>query len=217
MTRIVLGTASPRRRRLFEWLGLPFEITSIDTPEDMNTPLAADPPALAEHLAAEKAHALLSRGDCDDALILCFDTIVVHEGTVLGKPADLDDAWRMLRGLSGRAHQVITGVAVLTSDRENARTFSVTTNVQMKTLADGDIRAWMSRGEFMGCAGAYNIEGQVAEVDHDECYHNVAGMPLCHLYALLTKERGLKAASPVDPCDRTLGRTCRLGPKVTGG
>ncbi|MDA3935285.1 MAG: Maf family protein, partial [Actinomycetota bacterium] len=180
-TRVVLATASPRRRRLFQWLGLPFEITSIDTPEDMDTPLAADPQGLAEHLAAEKAAALLARGDANDALVLCFDTIVVHNGAVLGKPVDVDDAWRMLRSLSGCSHQVVTGVALLKTAQETVRKCSVTTEVRMKTLADDDIRTWMARGEFMGCAGAYNIEAQVAQVDADECFHNVAGMPLCHL------------------------------------
>jgi hypothetical protein len=93
----------------------------------------------------------------------------------------------------------------------------------MKPLSDCRIEAWMAMGEFMGCAGAYNIEGQVAEVTADECYQNVAGLPLCHLYAELTRrtddERGGCAAdvlptSPVASCDAALGRACRLGPKL---
>jgi septum formation protein len=123
----------------------------------------------------------------------------------------------MLRSLSGCSHQVVTGVALLKTAQETVRKCSVTTEVRMKTLADDDIRTWMARGEFMGCAGAYNIEAQVAQVDADECFHNVAGMPLCHLHAALSEELGGGPISPVDRCDRALGRTCLLGPTVVGG
>ena len=92
--------------------------------------------------------------------MLCFDTIVVHDGAVLGKPRDEPDAWRMLRALSGRTHEVVTGVAVLCPDETAPRTFAVTTKVTMKPLTDCQIEAWMAMGTFMGCAGAYNIEAR---------------------------------------------------------
>jgi len=130
----------------------------------------------------------------------------------------------MLRGLSGRTHEVVTGVALLPADATEPHTFSVTTEVQMKPLDDAAMEAWMASGEFMGCAGAYNIEAQVASVTEDECFQNVAGLPLCHLYAALAGESGLAAAhdagaptSPVAACDGALRRSCRLGPKVTAG
>lgn len=202
------------------WLGVPFSSAEVDTPEDLDSPLAADPRALAEHLAAEKASEARALGLGADSLIACFDTIVVHDGEILGKPIDLDDAWRMLRSLSGREHQVVTGCALVCPDG-STRVFSVTTDVVMKQLDDDGIRAWMAHGEFMGCAGAYNIEGQVAEVSLDECHQNVAGLPLCHLYAELTGPQiagclGSTPRSPVVPCDAALGRCCRLGPSVTG-
>ncbi len=219
-SRIVLASQSPRRRRLLEWLELPYEADAVDTPEDLSSPLASDPPALAASLAAEKAQAARVEGLADDALVLCFDTVVAHDGEVLGKPRDVSDAWRMLRSLSGRTHQVVTGVAVLCPGDEEPRTFSVTTDVEMCSLTDCQIEAWMAMGTFMGCAGAYNIEAQVAQVTEDECYQNVAGLPLCHVYAAL---RELPAecvpgvpALPIATCDAALGRTCRLGPKVTG-
>ncbi len=220
---LLLASQSPRRRRLLEWLGLPFSATSVDTPEDLDTPLARDPAALAAALAAEKAAAVRLEGSGSRALVLCFDTIVVLDGGVLGKPRDLPDAWRMLRALSGRTHQVVTGVALSCSDEAAPRTFAVTTDVTMQALTDCRIEAWMAQGEFMGCAGAYNIEGQVAEVTADECYQNVAGLPLCHLYVELEREAargrggclaGVRPTVPVAACNAALGRTCRLGPRL---
>ncbi len=220
---LLLASQSPRRRRLLEWLGLPFSATAVDTPEELDTPLARDPAALAESLAAEKAAAVRSEGLDGDTLVLCFDTIVVLDGGVLGKPRDLPDAWRMLRALSGRTHQVVTGVALACPGEAGPRTFAVTTDVTMQSLTDCRIEAWMAQGEFMGCAGAYNIEGQVAEVTADECYQNVAGLPLCHLYVELEREAarysggclsGSRPTVPIAACDAALGRTCRLGPRL---
>lgn len=218
-TRLVLASQSPRRRRLLAWLGLPFDAEAVDTPEDLDSPLAADPAALAKHLAAEKAFAARAEGLGDDALLLCFDTIVVADGRVLGKPLDESDAWRMLRSLSGRTHEVVTGCAMLCPGADDPFDFSVTTRVRMHDLSDCAIEAWMAMGTYMGCAGAYNIEAQVASVGTDECYQNVAGLPLCHLYAALcelSRERcpDIEPASPVSACDAALGRTCELGPRV---
>lgn len=218
--RIVLASQSPRRRRLLEWLGAPYESTAVDTPEDLDSPLAADPASLAAHLAAEKVVAARDEGHAENALVLCFDTVVVHDGAVLGKPRDVPDAWRMLRSLSGRTHEVVTGCALLCPGDEEPTTFSVSTAVDMKALSDCQIEAWMAMGSFLGCAGAYNIEAQVASVTEDECYQNVAGLPLCHLLAAL-RERGDGCAadgfaSPIAACDAALERTCRLGPRVLG-
>ncbi|NTW29001.1 MAG: septum formation protein Maf [Coriobacteriia bacterium] len=215
---VVLASQSPRRRRLLGWLGIPFEVTSVDTPEELDSPLASDPQALACHLAAEKARAAHAEGHARGRLVLCFDTIVVLDDAVLGKPNDVVDAWRMLHALSGRTHSVVTGVALQCPDDAEPRTFAVTTAVDMKALSDTDIEVWMARGEFLGCAGAYNIEGQIAEVTADECYQNVAGLPLCHLYAELVREApGCLPAEPSVPiaaCDATLGRKCKLGPNI---
>ena len=223
---IVLASQSPRRRRLLRWLGLPFASTEVDTPEELDSPLAADPAALAISLATEKAvaaresgaAALAARGA--EPLVLCFDTIVVLDRTVLGKPSGVADAQRMLRALSGRTHEVVTGVAMLGPDDETARTFSVTTEVMMRDLDDSATDAWMAHGTFLGCAGAYNIEADVAEVNTCECYQNVAGLPLCHLYAALACDRELLGLLPCDPtppvtaCDAALERSCKLGPRV---
>jgi len=220
---IVLASQSPRRRRLLEWLSVPFVSTAVDTPEDLDSPLAQDPPALAQHLAAEKAIAARDDGHATRSLVLCFDTIVVLDGDLLGKPRDTPDAWRMLRALSGRTHQVVTGVAALTPDTPAPHAFSVTTDVVMKPLSDCQIEAWMAMGIYLGCAGAYNIEAQVAEVGVCDCYQNVAGLPLCHVYAALAGDRDLlrwlpsTPTSPVLACDAALQRRCELGPGVVEG
>lgn len=217
---ILLASQSPRRRRLLSWLGVDFEATEVDTPEDLDSPLASDPCALAEALAAEKAEAARETEAGTDALVLCFDTIVVHGGRLLGKPADDADAWRMLRELSGATHQVVTGCALACPGDPGPSTFSVVTHVTMRRLSDKQIAEWMSAGTYMGCAGAYNIEAQVADVTTEQCYQNVAGLPLCHLHAAL---RALPAecvphglVEPVARCDRELQRRCRLGPRLMG-
>lgn len=214
--RVLLASQSPRRRRLLEWLGVPYATTAVDTPEELDTPLAADPAALAASLAAEKAVASAEAGHAHDALVLCFDTVVVLDGAVLGKPADTADAWRMLRALSGRTHEVVTGVALLAPGASEPETFSVVTRVEMRELTDADIEEWMAHGTYLGCAGAYNIEAQVAEVGTGECFQNVAGLPLCHLYAALAERGGFGAAweAPVARCDAELARCCALGPRV---
>ncbi len=220
---LVLASQSPRRRRLLEWLSLPFTSTAVDTPEELDTPLASDPAALAAHLAAEKAVAARAAGHGAGALVLCFDTIVVLDGAVLGKPVDTADAWRMLRALSGRTHQVVTGVAALTPGLAQPRAFAVTTDVAMRTLGDATIEEWMAHGTFLGCAGAYNIEAQVAEVGLCDCFQNVAGLPMCHVYAALASDEELAAWLPAHPsvpiaaCDAALGRRCELGPQVVAG
>jgi MAF protein len=176
---------------------------------------------LATSLAAEKVEAARSLGLAERGVVACFDTVVVLEGEVLGKPRDIEDAWRMLRALSGRTHEVITGVALLPPGADGPRTFAVTTRVTMRSLSDSDIARWMQAGTFLGCAGAYNIEAQIAEVADDECYQNVAGLPLCHLFAELRDDPSLAESLPGIPqrpapaCDAALGRTCRLAARAT--
>lgn len=214
---IVLASASPRRRRLVAWLGLDTQALATDTTEDLTRPL--EPPALASALAAEKAvaaRALGARGT-----ILAFDTVVVHDGAVLGKPTDTGDARRMLKALSGGLHEVITGVAILGDGDPDPHTFPVGTPVRMRVLDDPGIDAWIAGDEALGCAGAYNIEHHLASVDDDQCFQNVAGLPLCHVYRELASGRaGLVPGGlvpPVKACDAALGRRCLLGPLVCAG
>lgn len=191
---------------------------STDTEEDLDSPLAADPPALAAALAREKAAAARAAGAYGP--VLAFDTIVVHEGRVLGKPADIAEAYEMLRSLSGRTHYVVTGVAVLPPGSAEAEAFAVTTPVRMRKLSEADIDVWAGRGELLGCAGAYNVESHLAEVDADQCFQNVAGLPLCHLYLALRRMRDALGTEepgvPNGPCDAARNTRCELGPRLIG-
>lgn len=217
---LLLASASPRRRRLIGWLGLPVDVTAVETPEELDSPLASDPPSLAVSIAAEKAEAAAGLA-APGQLVLACDTIVVHDGAILGKPDDLDDAYRMLRSLSGREHQVVTGVALLEAGMGWLHSFPVTTRVQMHELVDEDLDAWATKGELLGCAGAYNIESHLASVELTECYRNVAGLPLCHIYAALASgdvpavPRGLH--SPLQACDAERCVSCLLGRTLTEG
>jgi len=212
-TLITLASASPRRRRLLAWLGVDYTTTATDTPEDLTSPLRSVPTVLARSLAADKARAAAEAGDAPGVIVAC-DTIVVLDRAVLGKPADDEDAARMLRALSGRDHEVITGVATMAPGDDEPTTFAVTTTVTMLTLDDEMIAAWLARGEALGCAGAYNIEHHLGTVRTDQCYQNVAGLPLCHLYQRLTR-RGIEGMSePIEACDAACGRTCTLGPRA---
>ncbi|MDO8915064.1 MAG: Maf family protein [Coriobacteriia bacterium] len=212
--QLLLASASPRRRRLLAMLGAPYEITSVDTPEDLDSPLKGVPPVLARSIAAEKALAARVEAD-ENTTVLAFDTIVVADRRILGKPADLDDAFAMLRLLSGRTHDVITGVAFQLPGMLEPRTFAVTTPVLMRELSEDDMRAWADKGELLGCAGAYNIESHLASVEADQCFHNVTGMPLCHLYRALVRDGYSGLTSPVAACDAARCTTCELGPLVT--
>lgn len=209
--RLLLASASPRRRRLLTWLGAPFRVTSADVDEDITRDM---PPALlAQRIAAEKAVAARTAEDAGEVVVTC-DTIVVLDGRVMGKPLDIDDAWRMLRELSGREHEVVTGVALLPPGERAPFTFAVVTKVSMRELSDADIEAWAAKGELLGCAGAYNIESHLATVESTECYQNVAGLPLCHLWRALRSGAfgGIEGLEdPCGACETARGVACDLG------
>ena len=217
-SRIVLASASPRRRRLFAWFGVDYEVAPVDVDETPDPSLTDDPRAVAADIATRKAAAARTAHP-DDVVVAC-DTVVVLDHEILGKPVDIDDAYRMLRSLSNRIHQVVTGVAVAIPGEPAAYNLSVVTNVHMHPLSQADIVAWAEEGELLGCAGAYNIERHLAYVDDDECYQNVAGLPLCHLYALLERvadgrlPRGL--SRPDCACEATRAVYCKLGPCMLG-
>lgn len=188
-------------------------MASTDTDEDLSSPLRSVPSVLARSIAADKARDALEGAVAQSALVTC-DTIVVLDRAVMGKPVDEADAASMLRALSGRTHQVITGVAIVAPGKREPVTFAVTTAVEMRELDEDAIASWIAKGEAMGCAGAYNIEHHLASVTDDECYQNVAGLPLCHLYQRLDRIGVEGLTEPVAACDEACGRACVLGPRA---
>jgi septum formation protein len=200
---------------LLAWLEVPYASISTDTDEDLGSPLRRVPPVLARSLAADKARAARAQADAGArATVLAFDTIVVLDREVLGKPVGRADAEGMLLSLSGRTHDVITGVAILRADDDEPLTFAVTTPVAMRDLDDGTIAGWLDGEEALGCAGAYNIERHLASVEDGECYQNVAGLPLCHLYERLARIGFEGLASPVAACEAARGLECTLGRRL---
>jgi len=196
--RLVLASGSPRRQELLRNAGIAFEVCTANIPE---VPLPGElPRAHAERLAREKARAVFLQHSHD--LILGADTIVVIENEILGKPRDQQDAARMLQLLSGRTHQVITGVCLLGPDlrpenREPGTGFedirSELTNVTMAELTAEDIHAYIATGEPMDKAGAYAIQGVasrwISRIDGD--YFNVVGLPIAMVYRMLKEHRGI--------------------------
>ncbi len=189
---LVLASASPRRQELLRNVGIPFVVQPTDIPE---VPRSGEAPqSFAERMAREKALAVLRQRPGD--YILGADTIVVVEAQILGKPRDGADAARMLSLLSGRAHQVITGVCLIgprlrPENREPGLGFedvrSETTVVTMDALSDDDISSYISTGEPMDKAGAYAIQGRasrwVYRIEGD--YFNVVGLPVSLVYKML--------------------------------
>jgi len=212
MKKLILASASPRRQRLVAWLGVPYEVEPSSVQEELADD--QDGPSVARRLALEKARQVAARHREEDCLTLGFDTVVALEGRLLGKPAGKREAASMLRSLSSRAHKVTTGVAVVECATALSYSFAHTTEVRMKELGERDIERWLQTEEALGCAGAYNIERHLAAVDEDECFQNVAGLPLCHLYLVLKERFRVPVAPPRSPCERARDTRCELGARL---
>ena len=185
--RLVLASGSPRRADLLARLGLDPEVRPADVDE---TPRAGEPPGeLVVRLARTKASAVAGDGPDlpDDEVVLAADTVVVLDGAALGKPRDRDDAARMLSALSGRTHQVVTGLAACRGDVVEVE--QVSTEVTFRALSDAEIAWYLSTGEPDDKAGAYGIQGAaaalVARVAGSDT--NVMGLPLAETVVLLRR------------------------------
>ncbi|HUO62695.1 MAG TPA: Maf family protein [Terriglobales bacterium] len=174
---LVLASASPRRQELLARLGIPFTVQPSRIPEIH--PPGPHAQAVAA-VALDKARAVASRWTAGAAIVLGADTEVVLEGRYLGKPRDAADAIRMLHELSGRTHEVITGVALVAAPSGREETAAVITLVTMVTASDEEIAAYVATGEPLDKAGAYAVQGLGARlVAHvDGCLTNVIGLPV---------------------------------------
>jgi septum formation protein len=178
---LVLASASPRRSELLRNAGISLTVDPAHVPE---VPFQLEAPLVyAQRLARDKALAVLSRHR--DDVVLGADTVVVVDEHLLEKPADPGDAARMLRLLSGRAHQVITGVCAVAAGYE--RTEAEVTQVWFSLLSDAEIADYVRSGEPMDKAGAYGIQGIASRwIGRIEgCYFNVVGLPVPRVYRLL--------------------------------
>jgi nucleoside triphosphate pyrophosphatase len=180
---LILASASPRRQELLRNAGIEFAVhpaNVVELPHDGELPRA-----FAERMAREKALAVFAQRPND--LILGADTVVVVDGEILGKPRDGADAGRMLRILSGRKHEVITGVCLAGPRLTNEKVGSETTLVVMSALRDGEIRSYVASGEPMDKAGAYAIQGRasrwISRIEGD--YFNVVGLPVALVWRMI--------------------------------
>jgi septum formation protein len=193
---LVLASSSLRRQELLRNAGIPYTVRAANVPE---IPGRGEPPVeYARRLACEKARAVwqqlppADRQSITGSLVLGADTIVVVDNHLLEKPADDEDARRMLRLLSGRTHQVTTGICLIGNGFEDVR--AETTEVTFDTLHEDEINMYVGHGEPMDKAGAYAIQGIASRwiCRLEGCYFNVVGLPVPLVYRML-RERGWKA------------------------
>ena len=185
---IILASKSPRRRELLTRMGVEFTVKTSKIDEKMDP--FANPADEVARVSLAKAQAV--RGTCHpDDIIIGADTIVVCDGLTMGKPRSESEAFSMLRRLSGRDHQVLTGLTVLGGDR--TENLTVATTLRFRALSDAEIRNYIATGEPMDKAGAYGIQGLAAMfvVGLDGDYYNVMGLPVCTL-AILLRRFGVK-------------------------
>lgn len=189
---IVLASASPRRRDLLSQVGVRFAVVPSRAPEEL---LPGETPE--EHvirLARDKAREVASRSGVPGRWFIGSDTIVLRDGTILGKPRDAEDAAAMLRSLSGRTHQVLSGYCVL--DRASGAEISraVSTAVRFRELTPPEIAGYIATGEPMDKAGAYAIQGIGAFMvpSIEGSYTSVVGLPLCEVVEALEKLGAVK-------------------------
>ena len=195
--RIILASNSPRRKELLAGIGIDFEVRVL---QDIDESYPADLPIqdTAEYISKKKAAAYREQL-ADDELVITADTIVVVDDEVMGKPADEQDASSMLHKLSGKTHQVITGVTLTTKERQQS--FSVLTDVTFKQLSDEEIDYYITHYHPMDKAGAYGIQewiGYIGVTGLNGSYFNVMGLPVQRIFEAL-KTYGV---SPVDGTQR---------------
>ena len=183
MQPIVLGSASPRRAELLRAAGVDFEVIHADVDETVRP--GELPDVYVRRVAEAKARAVAAR--VRDRLVLAADTTVVIDGAMLGKPADDEDAKRMLCLLSGRTHEVLTAVALFRAEMPGPLVEVERTEVELATLTEFEIDWYVATGEPRDKAGAYAIQGYASRfvTRIDGSYSNVVGLPIALVYQML--------------------------------
>ena len=179
--RIILGSASPRRKALLGAMGYEFEVLTADI--DESYPEELEKEAIAIYIAEQKAKALLPYLNTKTDLLICADTIVCLDNEVLGKPTGSEDAKSMIRKLSGKTHEVFTGVVI--QNQEQKKSFFDRTAVTFKYLSDSEIDYYVDRFKPYDKAGSYGIQDWVGMVGVEKIegsYTNVMGLPTSKLY-----------------------------------
>lgn len=181
MKKIILASQSPRRRELLTLLDLEFDVIPSDCDENIT---CQSPEELVENLSKMKANDVLEKNNLSECLVVGADTIVVFEGSVLGKPADEDEAFEMLSKLSGNKHTVFTGVTITDADTKKSVSFHEKTDVFMYDISEEEIRAYIATKDPFDKAGGYGVQSKgaflVKAVEGD--FYTVVGLPVARLY-----------------------------------
>lgn len=179
--KVILASASPRRKEILGKTGIDFEVQVSDCDENIDE---NRPDELVMKLSELKARDVASKNP--DAIIIGSDTVVAHKGQIMGKPADRAEAISMIKSFAGDIHQVYTGVTIIIPN-EKTYTFNVCTDVHVLQMTDEEIERYVDTGEPMDKAGAYAIQGLfapfISKIDGD--YYNVVGLPISSVYAIL--------------------------------
>ena len=185
MKEFVLASASPRRRELLTQIGIPFRICLSKKEEESSKKKPGD---IVKELSYTKAKDVFDQGN-QDAVVIGADTIVVYDEQVLGKPKDEEDAYKMIKMLQGKTHQVYTGVSVIWRQDNSIQvsSFYAVTDVELYGMSEEEIRAYIATNEPYDKAGGYAIQGYFAryvkQIQGD--YNNVVGLPVGELYQIL--------------------------------
>ncbi len=183
--RIILASNSPRRKELLRNLNLPFDVLVKDVPEESFPPGLENDEAAA-YLAVQKASYYMDLLYKDDIILITADTIVLCEDRIMGKPSGYEEAFNMLKSLSGKVHEVITGVALTTPGKQEI--FDSVTKVYFKDLSDEEIDYYITNYKPYDKAGAYGIQewiGMIGVTRIEGSYFNVVGLPVQKLYSEL--------------------------------
>lgn len=186
--KIILASASPRRRELLGQIGLDFQMLVSEVEEKVTTDV---PYLVVEQLSAKKAEAVAKKPEAEEsALVIGADTIVACDGQILGKPKDKQEAVYMLQKLQGRSHQVYTGVTLIYQGE--VRTFHEATEVEFYPMTDAEITAYVETSDPLDKAGAYGIQGYCARYIKGIVgdYNNVVGLPVGRLYQEIKRLEG---------------------------
>lgn len=185
MKKIILASASPRRKEILKKTGLKFKVDASEYVENNGHKLP--PRKLAIYLSSEKAKSVA--GKYKNSIVLAADTFIVFKNRIFGKPANISDARKMLRLFNGKHHSVITGFTITDTLTNKKISRSVKTKVYFRKLSDKEIESYLKTEEFLDKAGAYGIQGQgallIRKIEGD--YYNVMGLPLTALIESLKK------------------------------
>lgn len=187
--RIILASASPRRKELMEMAGYEFEI-QVSHKEEVYT--STEPGEIVKELALLKAKDIAEQQKAENLIVIGADTVVAHKGAILGKPGSKEEAFSMIRGFQGDKHQVYTGVAIISFNEQGEKSIinhAVKTEVYVSPMTDEEIWNYIESDNVMDKAGSYGIQSgfaiHIEKIEGD--YFNVVGLPISYLYEQLKR------------------------------